>query len=88
MIYIDTGIPHDLINQVDINKIGLDQGETVTLKNDTGAMSEQKVMAYPIKQGNIMVYYPESNNLVPLKFDPQPKTSAFKSIEVFLEKQL
>ena len=51
-------------------------------------MSGQILMAYPIKQGNIMMYYPESNILVPLQFDPQPKTPSFNSIEVFLEKQL
>jgi hypothetical protein len=51
-------------------------------------MGGQKLMVYPIKQGNIMMYYPESNILVPLHFDPQPKTPSFNSIEVFLEKQL
>ena len=70
-----------LMNEVDINKTGLNQGFT-------GTMSRQKLMVYPIKQGNIMIYYPESNILVPLQFDPQPKTPSFNSIEVFLEKQL
>ena len=70
-----------LMNEVDINKTGLNQG-------DTGTMSGQILMAYPIKQGNIMMYCPESNILVPLQFDPQPKTPSFNSIEVFLEKQL
>jgi hypothetical protein len=69
------------MNEVDINKTGLNQGFT-------GTMSRQKLMVYPIKQGNIMIYYPESNILVPLQFDPQPKTPSFNSIEVFLEKQL
>ena len=77
-----------LMNEVDINKTGLNQGDTLTVKNDTGTMSGQILMAYPIKQGNIMMYYPESNILVPLQFDPQPKTPSFNSIEVFLEKQL
>lgn len=77
-----------LMNEADINKIGLNQGDTVTVKNDTGAMTGQKLLAYPIKQGNIMMYYPESNVLVPRQFDPQSKTPSFKSIEVFLEKQL
>jgi hypothetical protein len=69
------------MNEVDINKTLLNQG-------DTGTMSGQKLMAYPIKQGNIMMYYPESSILVPLQFDPQPKTPSFNSIKVFLEKQL
>jgi anaerobic selenocysteine-containing dehydrogenase len=77
-----------LMNKEDIKKIGLKQNDQVTVKNDTGTMTRQKVLAYPIKRGNIMMYYTESNILVPRKFDPQSKTPSFKSIEVFLEKQL
>ena len=77
-----------LINEEDIKRIGSKEGDLVTIKNDTGIMAGQKLQAYPIKQGNIMMYYPESNVLVPRQFDPQSKTPSFKSIEVFLEKQL
>jgi hypothetical protein len=77
-----------LINEVNINKTRLKQSDTVTVKNDTGTMSGQILMVYPIKQENIKMYYPESNILVPLQFHPQPKTPSFNSIEVFLEKQL
>ena len=54
---------------------------------DHNKLLDQKLQAYPIKPGNIMMYYPESNTLVPRQFDSQSKTPAFKSIEVFLEKQ-
>ncbi|MCS5621176.1 MAG: FdhF/YdeP family oxidoreductase, partial [Nitrospinaceae bacterium] len=54
-----------LINEEDIKRIGSKEGDLVTIKNDTGIMVEQKLQAYPIKQGNIMMYYPESNVLVP-----------------------
>jgi molybdopterin-dependent oxidoreductase alpha subunit len=77
-----------LINEEDIKKIGAKDGDLVTIKNATGVMIGQKLQAYPIKPGNIMMYYPESNVLVPRQFDPQSKTPSFKSIEVFLEKQL
>jgi len=60
----------------------------VTVKKDTGTMSGQILMAYFNKQENIMMYYTESNILVPLQFDPKPKTPSFNSIEVFLDKQL
>jgi anaerobic selenocysteine-containing dehydrogenase len=76
-----------LINKADINRLGLKEGDQVTVKNNTGAMTGQKLQAYAIKPGNIMMYYPESNILVPRQFDPQSKTPSFKSIEVFLEKQ-
>ena len=77
-----------LMNEEDIKRIGLNEGDSVTVKNDTGIMNGQKLLAYPIKPGNIMMYYPESNILVPRQSDPQSKTPSFKSIEVFLEKQL
>ena len=77
-----------LMNEEDIKRIGLNEGDSVTVKNDTGTMNGQKLLAYPIKPGNIMMYYPESNILVPRQSDPQSKTPSFKSIEVFLEKQL
>ena len=35
-----------------------------------------------------MMYYPESNVLVPRQFDLQSRTPSFKSIKVFIEKQL
>ncbi|MBC8286970.1 MAG: FdhF/YdeP family oxidoreductase [Nitrospinae bacterium] len=76
-----------LMSEEDITRVGLSEGDTVTVKNDTGVMTGQKLQAYPIKQGNIMMYYPESNILVPRQFDPQSKTPSFKSIAVFLEKQ-
>ena len=77
-----------LINEEDIKRIGSKEGDLVTIKNATGIMTGQKLQPYPIKLGNIMMYYPESNVLVPRQFDPQSKTPSFKSIEVFLEKQL
>jgi molybdopterin-dependent oxidoreductase alpha subunit len=77
-----------LMNKEDIKKSGLKEGDLVTIKNNTGIMIGQKLQAYPIKPGNIMMYYPESNVLVPRQFDPQSKTPSFKSIEVFLDKQL
>ncbi len=75
-----------LMNKADIKKIGLKEGDSVTVKNSTGIMTGQKLLAYPIKPGNIMMYYPESNVLVPRQIDPQSRTPSFKSIEVRVEK--
>ncbi|MBT5551515.1 MAG: FdhF/YdeP family oxidoreductase [Nitrospina sp.] len=77
-----------LMSDEDIKRIGSQEGDLVTIKNATGTMVGQILQAYPIKPGNIMMYYPESNVLVPRQFDPKSKTPSFKSIEVFLEKQL
>ena len=35
-----------------------------------------------IKPGNVMMYYPEANVLVPRHTDPASKTPAFKSVLV------
>ena len=77
-----------MINEKDMEKLSLQEGNRVTVKNETGEMTGQKVVSYPIKEGGIMMYYPESNRLVPRNVDPQSKTPSFKSIEVLLEKEL
>ncbi|MBT5028338.1 MAG: FdhF/YdeP family oxidoreductase [Nitrospinaceae bacterium] len=74
-----------LMSMQDIKRLGLKEGQRVTVKNDTGRMTSQKLLAYPIKPGNIMMYYPESNVLVPRQFDPQSKTPSFKSIKITIE---
>ena len=76
-----------LMNKNDMTALGLPENNQVTVKNTTGMMIGQKAVAYPIKEGNIMMYYPESNILVPRNSDPQSKTPSFKSIEVILEKK-
>lgn len=76
-----------MMNSEDIETLGLREGSLIAVKNETGEMMGQKVVTYPIKKGNIMMYYPESNCLVPRNFDPQSKTPSFKSVEVFLEKE-
>ena len=76
-----------LMNKNDMTALGLPENGRVTVKNATGTMTEQRAVAYPIKEGNIMMYYPESNILVPRNSDPQSKTPSFISIEVILEKE-
>jgi len=76
-----------LMNQNDMDRLGLLEGNKITVTNETGKMVNQKAIAYPIKDGNIMMYYPESNVLVPRNSDAQSKTPSFKSIEVILEKE-
>ncbi len=77
-----------LMNKNDMEAMNLQEGSRVAVNNETGSMINQKVVAYPIKAGNIMMYYPESNVLVPRNVDPQSKTPSFKSIEVILKKEI
>ena len=67
--------------------LGLPENCRVTVKNATGTMTRQRAIAYPIKEGKIMMYYQDSNILVPRNSDPQSKTPSFISIEVILEKE-
>ena len=76
-----------LMNKNDMEALSLPENGHVTVKNTTGTMTGQRAVAYPVKEGNIMMYYPESNILVPRNSDPQSKTPSFKSIEVILEKE-
>ncbi|MDC1122878.1 molybdopterin dinucleotide binding domain-containing protein [Nitrospinaceae bacterium] len=76
-----------LMNKNNLTALGLPENNQVTVKNTTGMMIGQKAVAYPIKEGNIMMSYPESNIPVPRNSDPQSKMPSFKSIEVILEKE-
>ena len=75
------------MNEKNMATLDLAKSGRITVKNAMGTMTAQKAVAYPIKEGNIMMYYPESNILVPRDSDPQSKTPSFKSIEVVLEKE-
>jgi anaerobic selenocysteine-containing dehydrogenase len=76
-----------LMNEKDMATLGVAESGRVTVKNATGTMTALKAVAYPIKEGNIMLYYPEINIVVPRDSDTQSKTPSFKSIEVILEKE-
>ena len=71
-----------LMHPEDMMKLGLKENDLIKVNNSTGEMTSQKVNSYPIKPGNVMMYYPEANVLVPKFIDPNSKTPSFKSIEV------
>lgn len=76
-----------LMNPEDIQANGLQEGQRVNVKNTTGMLVAQELVAYPIKSGNIMMYYPEANILVPRTRDEQSQTPSFKSVDVVVEKE-
>ncbi|MCH8311386.1 MAG: FdhF/YdeP family oxidoreductase [Nitrospinae bacterium] len=73
-----------LMNPEDILSGGFREGQKVTVKNDTGELAGLKIHPFPIRSGNILMYYPEANVLVPRNHDTQSKTPSFKSINVVL----
>lgn len=72
-----------LLHPDDITRLGLSNEQLVTVRSETGAMSGIRVRSFEeIKPGNTLMYYPESNLLVPRHVDGQSKTPAFKSVLV------
>ena len=77
-----------LINPQDMERMGLRNDELVTVSSDTGRMQNILARAFEeIRDGNAMMYYPESNVLVPRAVDPQSRTPMFKNILITISKQ-
>jgi anaerobic selenocysteine-containing dehydrogenase len=76
-----------LMNPDDMKDQSLVENQKVTIKSSTGVMHGQLIRPFNIKRGNILMYYPESNVLVPRMVDPSSKTPAFKCISVQVSPQ-
>jgi molybdopterin-dependent oxidoreductase alpha subunit len=72
-----------MMNADDVRRLGLARDARVRLENATGSM-EVLVRIAPLPPGNLAVYYPEGNVLVPRTIDPRSATPAFKSTTVRL----
>ena len=75
-----------MMNGDDMQREGLMENAVISLKTATGKMANLKVKRFDLRPGNLMVYYPEANILIPRATDPRSKTPAFKSVVVELEK--
>ncbi len=74
-----------MLSGEDARRLGLGEGDGVRVESESGAM-EVKAAIVDIRPGNLAMYYPEANALVPPKLDPRSKTPAFKSVAVTLTK--
>ncbi len=78
-----------LMHPDDMQRMGLEDDCLVTVSSDTGRMHNILARGFPeIRDGNAMMYYPESNVLVPRTVDPKSRTPMFKNIRVTITKQL
>lgn len=59
--------------------LGVKEGDRVIVTSSSGAM-KATVSFVEIRPGNIAMYYPEANVLVPRRLDARSKTPAFKSV--------
>jgi molybdopterin-dependent oxidoreductase alpha subunit len=67
-----------MMNADDAARLGLAKDARVRVENAVGAM-EVLVRLAPLPPGNLAMYYPEANVLVPRTIDPRSGTPAFKS---------
>lgn len=70
------------MSRVDRDRLGLKEGDVVTVSNATGTMTGLKVAEFDIHAGNVMTYFPEANVLIPQETDQRSCTPAFKSVPV------
>ena len=63
----------------DAARLGLGEGDPVVVETETGRLRVTAAIA-GLKPGNLAMYYPEANVLVPRRLDPRSKTPAFKSV--------
>lgn len=63
----------------DAASLGVEEGAPVVVETEAGRMRVTAAIV-DIRAGNIAMYYPEANTLVPRRLDPRSKTPAFKSV--------
>lgn len=72
-----------LMHPSDLQRLGLQHDQRVSVHSETGVLPRLLARGYDkIRPGNALVYYPESNVLVPRRADPQSRTPTFKNIVV------
>jgi molybdopterin-dependent oxidoreductase alpha subunit len=68
-----------MMNAADAGRLGLAEGDPVTVTTQAGSLAVV-VATVEIPPGNLAMYYPEANALVPRRVDPESGTPAFKSM--------
>ncbi len=77
-----------LMHVDDIQRLGLVIDQKVTVRSSVGEMLGLRVRDIDIRPGNVAMYLPEANVLVPHEVDPQSKTPAFKSVWLTVEAEV
>lgn len=68
-----------MMSREDANDLGVREGSPVTVETEVGRMNVV-VAIVDIRPGNLAMYYPEANALVPRRLDEETGTPAFKSV--------
>lgn len=71
-----------LMNQADMTRLGINTNQRVGVKSNSGEMQHIIARPFDIREGNVLMYYPEANVLVPTDVDDLSRTPAFKCVPV------
>ncbi len=63
----------------DASRLGIREGDRVAVETAAGRLEVVAAFA-ELPAGNVAMYYPEANALVPRRLDPRSQTPAFKSV--------
>lgn len=75
-----------LMHPDDLKRFSLRHDQVVTVRSETGVLPGIRARGFAaIRTGNALMYYPESNVLVPRHADPKSRTPAFKGVVVRIE---
>jgi len=69
----------------DAAHLGLGEGDRVVVETEAGHLDASAAIVR-IRPGNLAMYYPEANALVPRRLDPRSRTPAFKSVAARLRR--
>lgn len=71
-----------LMNRADMEARGLTEDQLVRVSSTTGQLRYYRAREYDVRAGNVVMYYPEANVLVPHEVDPLSKTPGFKGVAI------
>ncbi len=74
-----------MLSAQDARRLRVNEGDLLKVSSEVGSMLVHAAII-DIRPGNVAMYYPEANAIVPRKLDPRSKTPAFKSVAVRVEK--
>jgi anaerobic selenocysteine-containing dehydrogenase len=75
------------LNRDDMAAFGITPGQRITLRSAQGTMAAIAT-PFDLPRGSALAYFPEANVLTATAVDPRSKTPAFKSIPVWIEKEV
>ncbi len=77
-----------LMSAGDMAARSLGEDDVVTVESETGCLRDVRVRVFDVREGNVIMYYPEANVLVSRRVDPVSRTPAFKATWVSVRREV